>query len=101
MAARLRRVVIFACIHAAVTVGLAIYSLDFSAIDGFEPRQGPRLAGMAAGVLASPGYLLWTSSASRNLPNALEWLLFIANSALWGLLISAVVRRVSARRFEP
>ena len=46
-------------------------------------------AGIAADVLALPGYVLWTTGASKNLPNALEWLLFLANSALWGLVLSA------------
>jgi len=43
-------------------------------------------------------YLLWTTWASRNLPDALEWLLFLANSALWALSSSAVVGLSFTRR---
>ncbi len=27
---------------------------------------------------------LWTSWASKNLPNLVEWLVFMGNSVLWG-----------------
>jgi hypothetical protein len=93
MVPAVRRVAIIACIHAIVTLGLLAYCMDMSAVDGFKPPQSTRVAATAAHGLMLPGYLLWTSWASKNLPNSLEWLLFIANSGLWGFVISAAVRR--------
>jgi hypothetical protein len=92
MALRLRRLVLYACIHAIVTLGLAIYAMSGMSerFDGFEMSQGAATAEIAADILMLPGYLLWTSWASKNLPDALEWLLFAANSALWGMVISVL-----------
>ena len=53
---------------------------------------------MLADVLMMPGLLLWTPWASKNLPNAVEWLLFVGNSAVWGFLISTIVGLVATRR---
>ena len=35
-------------------------------------------------VLMSPVYLLWNSWASKNIHDAIEFVLFIFNSILWG-----------------
>lgn len=48
-------------------------------------------ARLAVDILRFPGYPLWTPWASKNLPNVMEWLLFLANSVVWGLVISALV----------
>jgi hypothetical protein len=49
-------------------------------------------------VLMLPGRIIWTSWASRNLPNVLEWILFVANSALWAAAGVAVMTRLNGRR---
>lgn len=100
MALRLRRVVLYACIHAVLTLGLGTYAMAgmLDRFDGFEMSQGAATAEVAASVLMMPGYLLWTSWASKNLPNSLEWMLFAANSALWGTVISALIGIRSMRR---
>ena len=92
--------VLFSCLHAVVALGLLGYATAGSLLrfDGFEALRGSMTAGIAADVLALPGYVLWTTGASKNLPNALEWLLFLANSALWGLVLSATWGLVFASR---
>lgn len=94
---RVKHLALLGCIHALVTLGLFLYGFDLSAIDGVETPRIKDLAFTAAGALMLPGRLLWTNWASKNLPNALEWILFVANSGLWGFLIAAVVERTSNR----
>jgi hypothetical protein len=89
-----KHVVMFACSHALLMLGLFAFGFDLSAVDGVEPPRVKQLAMMAAGVLMLPGRLLWTAWASKNLPNGVQWLLLVANSALWGFLIAAVVSSV-------
>jgi hypothetical protein len=103
MAPQPKRIVLFAGAHALLTLALSFYytsAMTEAVLPGQMPEISDRAdyAGLAADILMFPGYLLWTPWASKNLPNVLEWLLFIANSALWGLVISAVVKEVSARR---
>lgn len=50
-----------------------------------------------AGFLLLPGCLVWTSWMSKNMPNFIEWALFLANSALWGFGIAFVIERLSIR----
>lgn len=86
--------------HAIVTLCLLVYTHHGSSLrfDGFQPPRGWAAAGTASQILMMPGYLLWTTWASKNLPNALEGPLFLANSALWGLASSAVVGLSFTRR---
>jgi hypothetical protein len=95
---RVKHVVLFACVHAVLTIGLFAYGFDLSAVDGIEPPRVKELAFAASGVLLLPGRLLWTHWASKNLRIALELLLFLANSALWGFLVAAVARGGQSRR---
>jgi hypothetical protein len=97
---RLRRIALFTSLHAVLTLGLGFYAMTAGDIDGFEAPQRAAYAQLAADVLMLPGQLVWTSWASKNLPNVVEWLVFIANSALWGLLFSAAVGVASARRLR-
>jgi hypothetical protein len=63
------------------------------------PRMlGASVAQAMANTLTLPGRLLWTSWASRNLPNAIEWTLFIANSVLWSAVALAVTNALVKRR---
>jgi hypothetical protein len=106
MAPRPKRVVLFAVAHALLTLALSFYytsAMTEPVLPGNMREISDRAsyAGLAADILMFPGYLLWTPWASKNLPNVVEWLVFIANSALWGLVISAVVGGLSARRVGP
>ena len=62
--------------------------------------EGSLPANLLAGackLLGLPAVALWTPWMSRNAPDAVEWLLFGANSLLWGAA-GAVVVRAAIRR---
>ena len=80
----MRPFVLFSVAHAVLTMGLLLYAFAGTPLDG-DRWPGSKLAGTAIQILMFPGVLLWTRWASENLPNAVELLLFAANSALWGL----------------
>lgn len=95
----LKRSLAFTCLHAAATLVLSVYAMaaTLARLDGNDVSTAAAAAGSAADVLMLPGSLLWTSWASKNLSNLLEWLLFIGNSALWGLVISAALAIIPSR----
>jgi len=39
-------------------------------------------------ILGFPGLYLWTLWASKNLSNIIEWLVFIGNSMIWGIVLA-------------
>jgi hypothetical protein len=41
-------------------------------------------------LLLLPGRLAWTTWASKTLPNAVEWIIVLMNSLLWGLVMGTV-----------
>ena len=90
----LRRLLLFTGLHALLTLVLTLYafSAGMAAFDCPElpPSRSAALAGRAANVLGLPLRLLWTPWASMHLPNTVEWLAFLANSALWGLGLTGV-----------
>jgi hypothetical protein len=61
---------------------------------GAEASVVERAIGHAADVLLLPGSVAWTPWASKNLPNAVEWVLFMGNSLLWGFLVALLLRRL-------
>jgi len=97
---RTQRVLLFGAMHAIVTLCLLVYDNYGSSVrfDGFQPPRGWAAAGTASQILMMPGHLLWIRWASKNLPDAVECLSFLANSALWGLASSAVVGLSFRRR---
>jgi hypothetical protein len=52
------------------------------------------VAGSLTNILMVPGKYIWTPWASSNLHNAFEWMLLIANSALWGVTLAYVYGRI-------
>ena len=91
---RAKHLVLFACIHALLMLGLFAYGFDLSAVDGIEPTVDRQIAFTAAGVLMFPARLLFMP---WELP-ALQLLLLAANSILWGYVIATVVQRSQFRR---
>jgi hypothetical protein len=89
-------------LHAIVTLALGLYAGAGSSLrfDGLPAPRGSAAAGMAAEILMSPGYLLWTTWIRANVPNAVEWLVYVANSALWGFLFSIAIAMISAQRLR-
>jgi uncharacterized membrane protein len=101
----LRRVLVFACAHAVVTLCMTLYAFSASSAE-FDNPDLPRSAtakavGTLVNVLSLPGRLVWTTWASKNLPNAVEWVVFLANSLVWGLLIAAAATMLSGRPLKP
>jgi len=93
---RFRLFVILTCVHATVALGL-MYAMAVGMARFDSPASHRTLAEVAADsvgrVLMAPGSFIWTDWASKNLPNMFEWLLFIANSALWAAAGIAVITR--------
>jgi hypothetical protein len=94
--------ILFTCVHTVVALSASMYEMVASSARFDNPQLpqlfGARAAETAANVLTLPGRLVWTSWASQNLPNNVEWLLFIANSAMWSAIGVSVAARVSGGR---
>ncbi|MFT5286619.1 MAG: hypothetical protein ACI8TQ_002789 [Planctomycetota bacterium] len=45
-------------------------------------------------ILMMPGRLIWTPWASKNVHDSLEWVLLLANSALWGIALAYVYGKI-------
>jgi len=103
MSDRLTRTIVFSGVHAILTFALLLYGIHGSSLHfgGIEVPYDSVAAGKAALLLMSPGAMLWTKWASEHLPTAVEWVVFLGNSVLWGLFFSTVVemaRRMRGRQ---
>jgi hypothetical protein len=94
--------VMLTCLHCAVTLGVAIYAMAALSEQSDAPRLDRTVAEIAANsiteVLMAPLFLFWTPWASQHLPNSIEWLVFVANSALWAAVGVIVITRLSRWR---
>jgi hypothetical protein len=94
---RFKLFVILTGVHATVALGLMMYAMGVGMARFDSPASDRKVAEIAASsvahVLMAPGYFIWTAWASKNLPNILERLLFIANSALWAAVGVAIITR--------
>jgi hypothetical protein len=102
MRRRLALIVFFTAAHGVFTLACAMHAMAESSARFDNPERphtfGATVAGAAASGLMLPGRLAWTDWASRNLPNSIEWLLFLANSAVWGVGGGALTTWLSGRR---
>ena len=75
---------------------MAAFTLAMERFDEGDTNAGAMeyMATMLADVLMSPGKYIWTTWASKNLHDAFEWILFVANSALWGLVRANAVGKI-------
>src|SRR4051812_25904559 len=87
MARHVKLLVLFTGVDGGITLGCAMYAMAVSSAHFDNPELQSTFiaeaAGVTANVLMFPARLIWTPWASKNLPNFLEWLLFVGNSALW------------------
>jgi len=94
--------VIFSFVHVIVTLSCAAYAMAVGSARFDNPELPKTLnesaASAAANVLMLPGRLVWTSWASKNLSNSVEWFVLVANSGLWGATGAAVTMRMHWRR---
>jgi hypothetical protein len=95
---------LLASAHAAVTLACVLHAFAGTSARFDDPAApvgfGAAASGRAAHVLVLPLGLMWTRRASSSLPNSVEWLLFAANSVVWGASGSAAVcwwRRTRSR----
>ena len=94
---------VFSTVHFAVVIGLLIflYARGMSRFDSGAERTMLEAVGETTWeVLASPLWPLWDSSMSRQVPNAVEWLLVLANSALWGGFLSLAYGLLRERKLK-
>ncbi|MBL6720460.1 MAG: hypothetical protein ISQ08_03520 [Planctomycetes bacterium] len=89
--------------HFVLALGSLLLSLTLSGgIDAEEallPSPLPELCAGATAVLMQPGAALWSQLQSgESLPDALEWLLVLGNSLLWGGCAALLLR---ARQASP
>ena len=81
--------VLVACYLTAFTLGMERFDNDDANVSAVE-----YVAETLAEILMSPGKYIWTSWDSKNLHNAFESMLFIANSALWGIALAYVFGKI-------
>jgi hypothetical protein len=84
--------IIIAVVHFILTFGSLIvaYSSGMETFDNpdYQPSLIERLAERTVDVLMQPCISLWTS---KNMPNVVEWVLFLGNSFLWGIAIALLI----------
>ncbi|MBN1588485.1 MAG: hypothetical protein JW888_03130 [Pirellulales bacterium] len=84
-----------AFVHLVLTLGMGIVSMmaGMEAFDNpdYQPGVIAQLADSTARILMQPGMSLWTPWMSKNLPNIVEWILFLGNSLFWGLGLSLLI----------
>lgn len=78
-------ILLVACYLTTFTLSMERFDKDDANVSAVE-----YVTGSLADVLMSPGRYIWTSWASKNLHDAFEWILLIANSALWGVALAYV-----------
>lgn len=57
----------------------------------YEPSVIERVTCQLSGILMQPGMSLWTPWMSKNMPNVVEWGLFVINSLLWGIVLAFIL----------
>ena len=78
-------IVLVACYFAAFTLSMERFDKYDAQVSAVE-----YVSASLSEILMFPGRYIWTSWASKNLHNAFEWMLLIANSSLWGVALSYV-----------
>jgi len=95
------QMVILTVIHIIMTIGSVMLSFGsgMEAFDNqdYQPSMIGRIADHLAGILTQPALSLWTPWMSKNMPNMLEWVLFIANSMLWGAVVAFLINATALR----
>lgn len=94
-----KKIIVTGLVVTVIHLVLALGSVFVATSAGMERFDNPdyqftvteRLADRVAGVLIQPGMSLWNPWMSKNMPNIVEWMLYIANSLLWGFAISLAV----------
>ena len=102
----MKRAVIIILIISAIHFVIAFGSLCLAYGANMEAFDNPdyhlsffeQTAGKLFEILMQPGVSLWTPWMSKNLPNFIEWILFIINSILWGIVLFFVISLIKLMR---
>ena len=93
-----KRALLISVIHLIVTIFVSILhgEMVMSAFD--SGKDLPLIADVCEYsfvILAQPALSIWTSWMSKHMPDTVEWVVFLLNSALWGLALSLIWRQVT------
>ena len=92
-----------AALHLVITLACIMFTFG-AGMDRFDSLKEPTLIEKSIEyitlVLMSPLYWLWTSWMSKNVHDSIEWLLFLLNSGLWGLVIGNVYSKIKLRNIS-
>ena len=95
---KLKRAIGFGIAHFLVLVAcyLTAFTLSMERFDKYDAKVSAveYVTVSLTEILMSPGRYIWTSWASKNLHNVFEWMLLIANSALWGVALAYVFGKI-------
>ncbi len=83
----MRRVLLLAAIHLVITLAALLISIGFSGIDDEVPSTVSKMASPVVSVLMQPGVTVW-DRIGKGQPDWIEWIVFGANSLVWGLGLS-------------
>ena len=96
-----KHILIIAALHLIITLGCIIFTFG-AGMDRFDSLKEATLIEKSIEyitlVLMSPLYWLWTSWMSKNIHDSIEWLLFLLNSGLWGLVIENIYSKIKPRK---
>jgi hypothetical protein len=84
-----------AVIHLLLSIGSVAVAFG-SGMKAFEnpdyqPSMAERLADSLVEILTQPAMSLWTSWMSKNIPDVVEWGLYLLNSLLWGISLAILL----------
>jgi hypothetical protein len=98
-----KRILAFAILHLIITFGCVLFSFG-AGMDRFDNPRDPTLIEKTIEyitlILMSPLYWLWTPWMSKNVHNSIEWLLFLLNSGLWGLVLEHFYSKFKLRKIS-
>ena len=93
-----KRTIVFSCIHFTVLTICLItsFSLGMSRFDTGDMNESiiEIVTGAITNTLIVPANYLWTPWASKNLPDFIEWILFLSNSVLWGYVVAFTYSKI-------
>ena len=94
----MKRFLAWSTAYAMVTMGLFLFTLDFSAVDGEAPSAWQSLLLPVVEVLIQPARAVWSWLGPRvDHQNWAEWALLVGNVALWGAMLASLHTLLSSR----
>ena len=91
----IKTTLVLTAVHFLLMFGSVViaYGVGMEKFDNpdYQPSGVEGATSQLAGVLVQPGISIWTPWMSKNVPDALEWVLVVANSLLWGFVIALLI----------